>query len=145
LHQERALTQLCNTNSETLKRFAETEMNVTNRRAFGFWRIKYTATVVSLLAAAAVLGNVPVAAGTPALPPKQLDLRPPDLHGILSTDSPQAIPPIDAEDTPAFVIVGAPQLQEMQSHTHVPQTGIGSLYWALRHPARAWRILLPEQ
>ena len=111
-------------------------MNITGGRAFGFW---------SLLAAAAVLGNVRAAAGTPALPLKPLDLRPPDLHSILSTDSPQAISFIDAEDTPAFVIVGAPQLLEMQSHTHVPQTGIGSLYWALRHPKRAWRIMLPEQ
>jgi hypothetical protein len=118
---------------------------VTNGGAFGFWRIKYTLTVVSLLAAAAVLGNVRAAAGTPALAPKPLDLRPPDPHSILLTGSPQAIAPIDAEDTPAFVIVGAPQLLDMQSHTHVPQTGIGSLYWALRHPTRAWRILLPEQ
>jgi hypothetical protein len=114
-------------------------------RTFGFRRIKYTIAVVSLLATAAALGTLPAAAETPATPLKPLDLRPPTLHRILSTDSPQATAPIDAEDSPAFVIVGAPQLQEMQSHTHVPQTGIGSLYWALRHPTRAWRILLPEQ
>jgi hypothetical protein len=120
-------------------------MNATSSGAFGSWRIKYTVAVAGLLAAAAVLGNVPAAAGTPTLPQKRLDLRPPDLHGILLTQSPQSIPPADEEDAPTFVIVGAPQLEEMESHTHVPQTGIGSLYWALRHPTRAWRILLPEQ
>jgi hypothetical protein len=120
-------------------------MNMTGGGAFGFWRIKCTVTVVGLLAAAAAFGNVPAAAGTPALPQQRLDLRPPELHSILLTDSSQAIPPADEEDSPAFVIVGAPQLQEMESHTHVPQTGIGSLYWALRHPTRAWRIVLPEQ
>jgi hypothetical protein len=114
-------------------------------RAFSFRQIKHVVAVVILLAAAATLGSFPAAAGTPALPLKPLDLRPPGLQSILLTDSSQAITPIDAEDTSAFVIVGAPQLQEMQSHTHVPQTGIGSLYWALRHPTRAWRILLPAQ
>jgi hypothetical protein len=125
--------------------FAETEMkhkiDVTSGRAFGFLRAKNTVAVVSLLALAAALGNVPAAAG----PQKPLDLRPPDLQGILLTDTPPAIAPIDAEDAPAFVIEGAPQLTEMQSDTHVPQTGIGSLYWALRHPTRAWRIVLPVQ
>ncbi|MEA3134040.1 MAG: hypothetical protein QOG17_1886 [Gammaproteobacteria bacterium] len=120
-------------------------MNVTGRRAFGFWKIRYTVIVVSLLAGAAVVGNVSAAAGTPALPQKRLDLRPPDLHGILLIESPHVMPPAEEEDAPAFVIVGAPQLQEMESHTHVPQTGLGSLYWALRHPTRAWRIFLPEQ
>ena len=110
-------------------------MNLASSRAFGFWSIQYTVTVVSLLAAA----------GTPALPLKPLDLRPPDLHRVLLSDSAQTIRPIDPEDTPAFVIVGAAQLLEMQSHTHVPQAGIGSLYWALQHPTRAWRIFLPRQ
>jgi hypothetical protein len=119
-------------------------------RAFGFGKIKHAVAVVISLAVAATLGSVTAAAGTPALPLKPLDLRPPSLPSILLTDSSQeiasqAITPIDAEDAPALVIVGAPQLQEMQSHTHVPQTGFGSLYWALRHPTRAWRILLPAQ
>jgi hypothetical protein len=101
--------------------------DLTSGRTFGFRRTNYTVTVVSLLAAAAAFGNVPAAAG------------------------PSAIIPIDAEDTPidaentALVIVGAPQLPEMHSDIRVPQTGIGSLYWALRHPTQAWRILLPEQ
>jgi len=108
--------------------------------------------VVSLLAAAAALCNVPASAAPNALPIKALDLRPPDPQDIILTGSPQVITsidatdaPIDADSMPDFVIVGAPPLPEMQSDIHVPQTGFGSLYWALRHPTRAWRILLPEQ
>jgi len=119
-------------------------------RAFGFGKIKHTVAVVTSWAVAATLGSVTAAAGTPALPLKPLDLRPPSLQSILLTDSSQAVAsqastPIDAEDAFALVIVGAPQLQAMDSHIHVPQTGIASLYWALRYPTRAWRILLPVQ
>ena len=117
-------------------------------RAFGFGKINHAVAVVISLAVAATLGSVTAAAGTPALQP--LDLRPPSLQSILLTDSSQAIAsqaitPIDAEDVPSLVIVGAPQLQAMDSHIHVPQTGIASLYWAVRYPTRSWRILLPAQ
>jgi hypothetical protein len=95
-------------------------------RAFGFGKINHAVAVVISLAVAATLGSVTAAAGTPALQP--LDLRPPSLQSILLTDSSQAIAP-----------------QAMDSHIHVPQTGIASLYWALRYPTRAWRILLPAQ
>jgi hypothetical protein len=119
-------------------------------RAFGFGKIKHAVAVVILLAVAATLGSFPAAAGTPAQPLKPLDLRPPSLQSILLTDSSQAIAsqaitPFDAEDVPALVIVGAPHLQAMDSHIHVPQAGIASLYWALRYPTQAWRILLPVQ
>ena len=125
---------------------------VTGTRAFGFRRMKHLVAAVSLFAAAAVLGNVPASAAPSALPIKALDLRPPDPQDILLTGSPQLITSIDATDAPLdadgmpdFVIVGAPPLPEMQSDIHVPQTGLGSLYWAFQHPTRAWRILLPEQ
>jgi hypothetical protein len=119
-------------------------------RAFGFTKIMHAVPVVISLAVAATLGSVTAAAGTPAPPLKSLDLHPPSLQRILLTDSSQAIAsqaitPIEAEDAPALVIVGAPQLQAMDSHIHVPQAGIASLYWAVRHPTRAWRILLPVQ
>jgi hypothetical protein len=115
-------------------------------------RTKHTLAVVSLLAAAAALGNLPAAAAPGALPPTALDLRPPSLQDIPWPGQQQMFPaidltdiPLDADSMPDFVIVGAPPMPEMQSDIHVPQTGLGSLYWALRHPARAWRILLPEE
>jgi hypothetical protein len=125
-------------------------MRTKRGRAFGFGKIKHAVAVVISLTVAATLGSVTAAAATPALPLKPLDLRPPTPQSILLTDSSQAlasqaITPIDADDVPALVIVGAPQLQAMDSHIHVPQTGIASLYWALRYPTRAWRILLPKQ
>ena len=119
-------------------------------RALRFGKIKHAVAAVMSLAVAATLGSVTAAAGTPALPLKPLDLRPPSLQSILLTDSSQvvasqAITAFDAEDVPTLVIVGAPQLQAMDSHIHVPQTGIASLYWAVRYPTRSWRILLPVQ
>jgi hypothetical protein len=119
-------------------------------RAFGSGKIKHAIAVVISLAVAATLGSVTAAAGTPAPPLNPLDLRPPSLQSILLTGSSQAIAsqaitPIDPEDVPPLVIEGAPQLQAMDSHIHVAQTGIASLYWALRYPTRAWRILLPVQ
>ena len=119
-------------------------------RALRFGKIKHAVAAVMSLAVAATLGSVTAAAGTPALPLKPLDLRPPSLQSILLTDSSQvvasqAITAFDAKDVPTLVIVGAPQLQAMDSHIHVPQTGIASLYWAVRYPTRSWRILLPVQ
>jgi hypothetical protein len=125
-------------------------MTTMRGRAFGFGKIKHAVAVVISLAVAATLGSVTAAAATPAVPLQPLDLRPPSLRSILLTDSSQVVAsqPItafNAEDVPTLVIVGAPQLQAMDSHIHVPQTGIASLYWALRYPTRAWRILLPVQ
>jgi hypothetical protein len=125
-------------------------MTTMRGRAFGFGKTKHAVAVAISLAVAATLGSVTAAAGTPALPMQPLDLRPPIPQSIVLADSSQeiasqAITPIDAEDVPTLVIVGAPQLQAMDSHIHVPQTGIASLYWALRYPTRAWRILLPVQ
>jgi hypothetical protein len=34
-------------------------------------------------------------------------------------------------------------LPEENSDTQVPPAGIGSLYWAARHPSQAWRVVLP--
>jgi hypothetical protein len=51
--------------------------------------------------------------------------------------------PPEAEDTPTVAIVtaspGAPP------HMHLSRTGLGSFYWAARHPAQAWRVLFPIQ
>lgn len=51
--------------------------------------------------------------------------------------------PTDASDADA--IVTAPLLRKERSGTQLSLAGIGSLYWAARHPAQAWRVLLPIQ
>lgn len=49
---------------------------------------------------------------------------------------------IETEETPSLTVV-APVSAEQR--LHVSNSGIGSLYWAARHPSEAWRVLLPVQ
>jgi hypothetical protein len=77
--------------------------------------------------------------------PAPLDLRPPDLASAQGTDSPVAPDPEDwDEQRPVAVVAGSSQSQDT-SGTYVSPAGIGSLYWAARHPTQAWRVLLPVQ
>ena len=79
-----------------------------------------------------------------AAPAKEpLDLRPPDLRSIQGQLAPEATLPADADDTQVVAIVGAPSPPEESSNTHLSRTGIGSIYWAARHSAQAWAVLLP--
>ena len=52
---------------------------------------------------------------------------------------------VDPEDTQAVSVVTARVPREEHSHLHVSRAGIGSLYWAARNPAQAWRVLFPVQ
>jgi hypothetical protein len=110
--------------------------------AIAFRRTHYAVALASLLAAAAALGNEAAAAAQPL---KTLDLRLPDPWSIPLTHSPLTVAPIGMDDSLDLVIVSAPQFPEIQSDSHAPPIGFGSLYWAFRNPTQAWRILLPEQ
>lgn len=46
-------------------------------------------------------------------------------------------------DLTGVAVVATPLSSEEQSGTHLSADGIGSLYWAARHPPQAWRVLLP--
>jgi hypothetical protein len=61
------------------------------------------------------------------------------------TDSLLAKVPADSDEPQAIAVVTAALLPEEKSDTNLSLAGIGSLYWAARHPARAWRMLLPMQ
>jgi hypothetical protein len=52
---------------------------------------------------------------------------------------------VDSVDAQATFIVTPPRAEERPRGVHVSSGGIGSLYWALRHPGDAWRVLLPIQ
>jgi hypothetical protein len=87
-----------------------------------------------------------VTPGQSANPPKTatpdrvtLDLRPPDWPTILALLPPGEALPADADETQAVAIVGAPP----EENTHVSRAGIGSIYWAARHPSQSWRALFP--
>ena len=73
----------------------------------------------------------------------RLDLRPPDLRSLQVPLPPEATFPADANEMLDVAIVSAPPTPEESSNTHLSRSGIGSIYWAARHPAQAWRVLLP--
>jgi hypothetical protein len=73
----------------------------------------------------------------------RLDLRPPDLRSMSVQLPPEATFPVDADELLDVAIVIAPPTSDDGSNTHLSRSGIGSIYWAARHPAQAWRVLLP--
>lgn len=72
-----------------------------------------------------------------------LDLRPPMLRNIEVQLAPEVTLRADADETEVVAIMGAPLAPQRGSNTHLSRTGIGSIYWAARHPAQAWTVLLP--
>lgn len=53
-------------------------------------------------------------------------------------------PTIDQEYMPMESVIVRPPL-ENKAYVTVAPAGVGSVYWALRHPTESWRILLPSQ
>jgi hypothetical protein len=86
-------------------------------------------------------GATPRRAAAPAT--GTLNLRPPDLRSMSVQLAPQATFPADADEMLNVAIVSAPPTPQESSNTHLSRSGIGSIYWATRHPAQAWRVLLP--
>jgi hypothetical protein len=86
---------------------------------------------------------------TRALPivarPRTLDLRLPDLQGLHVQDVPEAVAPSDSDEAEAVTLAAARLLPEESPETHPSVGGFAALYWAARHPAQAWRVLLPVQ
>jgi hypothetical protein len=72
-----------------------------------------------------------------------LDLRPPDMRSTPWMDSVLASIPADSEEPQAAAVVIAVAPLDETSNTNPSFGGIGSLYWAARHPTRAWTMLLP--
>jgi hypothetical protein len=74
---------------------------------------------------------------------RTLDLRLPDPRRVYVPHRQQASMLVDSDEEQAVSIVTAPLLPEERSDIHLSLSGIGSLFWAARHPAQAWRVLLP--
>jgi hypothetical protein len=51
---------------------------------------------------------------------------------------------VEAEDT-EVVSMTVPVAKKKQSKVHISCRGIGSVFWAARNPAQAWRVLAPIQ
>ncbi len=52
---------------------------------------------------------------------------------------------VAADDTQVISVVTAPLPREETVNTHVSLAGLGSLVWAARNPAQAWKVLTPIQ
>jgi hypothetical protein len=69
-----------------------------------------------------------------------LDLRTPDLHmPVLESATSDA----DSQEVEDISVIDASAPAEETPDLHVSRTGIGSVYWAVRHPAEAWRVVIP--
>jgi hypothetical protein len=73
----------------------------------------------------------------------RLDLRPPEVRSMSVQLPPEATFPAEADEMLDVAIVSALPTPQESSNTHLSRSGIGSIYWAARHPAQAWRVLLP--
>jgi hypothetical protein len=83
-----------------------------------------------------------VATGAPR---RTLDLRPPDLQSLHNQNLQPVVISADPEEAEAVAIAAAPLLPGERPDTQPALAGIASLYWAVRHPTGAWRVLLPIQ
>ena len=72
-----------------------------------------------------------------------LDLRPPDLRSLGLQTPQQAGASADSDEAEAVTVAATPLLAVARPDTQPQLTGIASLLWAARHPAQAWRVLLP--
>lgn len=82
--------------------------------------------------------NADTVPGTP-----MLDLRLPEVDRVQATDSAAAGTPADAGDLGVVTIATGLTPLAIEAAPDAPGTGLGAIYWAARHPADAWRVLLP--
>jgi hypothetical protein len=74
-----------------------------------------------------------------------LDLRPPELRSLDVADLQQTDTTSDSDAAEAVTITDALWALEEAPDSQPSIGGFASLYWAARHPAQAWRVLLPVQ
>jgi hypothetical protein len=86
---------------------------------------------------------MPVA--TSGAPQGALDLRLPGLQSLHLQDLQQVVAFSDSEEADGPTIAAAPLLLDQSADSESSPAGIASLYWAVRHPTQAWRVLLPIQ
>lgn len=85
--------------------------------------------------------NVPIQIPPKPPTPRVLDLRPPDIHEVMSAEELAAAVP-NPEETE---IIGPEAVVHGESAAPYVPGGFAALYWAATHPAGAWRILAPVQ
>ena len=86
---------------------------------------------------------IPMHAVGSGAPQRALDLRLPDSQSLHIQDPQQPETSPESEEANATTVVGTRLLLDQRAGTQPSFAGIGSLYWAVRHPTQAWRVFLP--
>jgi len=76
-------------------------------------------------------------------PVRRLDLRLPAQASVLTLGSTETGSPAEGESLEAVSVVVSPTFPVTEADVPDAATGLDALYWAARHPAAAWRVLLP--
>ena len=99
-------------------------------------------TAVPAKATAPVKLTVPAQDSTRPPTPHTLDIKPPDIHQVMSAEQIAAAIP-----NPDETEVVDPETVAVRGEVPAPYvpSGFGALYWAAIHPADSWRILAPVQ
>src|SRR4029077_7245884 len=97
----------------------------------------YDGVVISAISA------IPMHAVGSGAPQRALDLRLPDSRSLHIQDPQQPETSPESDEANATTVVGTRLLLDQRAGTQSSFAGIGSLYWAVRHPTQAWRVFLP--
>jgi hypothetical protein len=92
-------------------------------------------------AAAPVKISVPVQDSSVPPTPRALDIKPPDIHQVMSAEQIAAAIPNPDES------IVEPETVAVRGEVPAPYVpgGFAALYWAATHPTDSWRILTPVQ
>jgi hypothetical protein len=114
----------------------------------GTWRIgtgtalPIAAVLLALCAVGASAADEPAAHAAPAVPSKPLDLRPPDVTKVLTSQQLAALlEKLEDENIEEVEVEGV--RVRPQSFTPRVWPAIAAPFWALLHPTQAWRIFAP--
>ena len=92
-------------------------------------------------ATAPVKVSVPVQNSSAPPTPRVLDIKPPDVHQVMSAEQIAAAIPNPDES------IVEPETVAVRGEVPAPYVpgGFAALYWAATHPTDSWRILTPVQ
>jgi hypothetical protein len=92
-------------------------------------------------AAAPVKISVPMQDSSAPPTPRALDIKPPDIHQVMSAEQIAAAIPNPEES------IVEPETVAVRGEVPAPYVpgGFAALYWAATHPTDSWRILTPVQ
>lgn len=95
----------------------------------------------------ALLGNTSATAATPvchlSAPSPAYEYR--TVIDRMLNEGRVVAPRSEPEEDSSISVKASRAVSEDDSRLHISKTGLGALYWALGHPAGAWKVVLPVQ